>query len=198
MKEALIIDCCIRGELSRTKKVLEAFLKALSPEYHVTCLDLSEEKPGYHSKDSLAERDRMIAEKDFENPRFSYARQFAAADLVVIAAPFWDLSFPALLKMYIEQICVDGITFTSSESGLVGLCKAEKMIFITTRGGYYNQGSGQEDMEMGSRYLNALHTFFGIRDYHVIAANGIDIAGSDTEGIVKAASNEAAALASSL
>ena len=39
----------------------------------------------------------------------SYAKQFAGADTIVIAAPFWDLSFPAILKTYIENIYVTGI-----------------------------------------------------------------------------------------
>ena len=33
-----------------------------------------------------------------------YAKQFADADVIVIAAPMWDLSFPALLKLYIENV----------------------------------------------------------------------------------------------
>lgn len=45
---------------------------------------------------------------------FKYAHEFANADLIVIAAPFWDLSIPALLKVYIENIAVDGITFEYS------------------------------------------------------------------------------------
>ncbi len=198
MKKALIVDCCIRGEASRTKRILEAFLKALPGEYEVTRLVLSEEDITYLSPSSLSDRDKLIAKREFGHSRFSYARQFADADLIVMAAPFWDLSFPALLKIYIEQVSVDGITFHTTESGLEGLCRAEKLIFITTRGGSYGIGSGLEDMEMGSRYLKALHVFFGIGDYHLIAANGLDIVGADTEAIVNAASAEAASLAGSL
>ena len=40
---------------------------------------------------------------------FDLAKQFAEADEVIIAAPFWDLSFPAALKQYFEQINVLGI-----------------------------------------------------------------------------------------
>lgn len=198
MKKALIVDCCIRGEASRTKRILEAFLDALPEKYEIKRLVLSEEGISYLSPSSLADRDALIAKKSFDHPRFSYAREFAEADLIVMAAPFWDLSFPALLKIYIEQVSVDGITFHATESGLQGLCKAEKLIFITTRGGSYGLGSGLEDMEMGSRYLKALHIFFGIGDYHLIAANGLDIVGADTEAIVNAASGEAASLAGSL
>ena len=33
---------------------------------------------------------------------FDLAGQFAGADTIVIAAPFWDLSFPAALKQYMQ------------------------------------------------------------------------------------------------
>ena len=33
---------------------------------------------------------------------------------IVVAAPFWDLSVPAVLKVYIENISADGVTFASA------------------------------------------------------------------------------------
>ena len=125
------------------------------------------------------------------HPRFRYAHQFAQADRIVIAAPFWDLSFPALLKVYIEQVSVDGITFGSTESGLQGLCRASQLVFLTTRGGFYTGDA----MEMGSRYLDALHTFFGIGAYTCIAADGMDVAGFDAAASLAAAIDRAKALA---
>ena len=112
----------------------------------------------------------------------------------MIAAPFWDQSFPALLKVYIEQVSVDGITFGSTEEGLKGLCRASHMIFLTTRGGFYTGDA----MEMGSRYLEALHTFFGIGAYTCIAADGMNVAGFDAEASLRRAMQEAAQLAASL
>ena len=40
---------------------------------------------------------------------FRYARQFAEAEEIVIAAPFWDLSFHAKLKIYLGQITISGL-----------------------------------------------------------------------------------------
>ena len=37
--------------------------------------------------------------------------------VIVIAAPYWDLSFPAVLKTYLEQINVLGVTFDYSDDG---------------------------------------------------------------------------------
>lgn len=81
------------------------------------------------------------------------------ADAIVLAAPLWDLSFPALLKVYIENVSVEGITFGCGAAGCYGICRAQRMAFLTTRGSVY-EGS---HLEMGSRYLQAMAEFFGIR-----------------------------------
>ena len=54
------------------------------------------------------QRERLLETGELTHPRFRYAHQFKNADRIVIAAPFWDLSFPALLKVYIENVSVQG------------------------------------------------------------------------------------------
>jgi len=49
---------------------------------------------GFGSRALEAILDALIAAGSFDDPMFALARQFAAADEVVIAAPLWDLSFP--------------------------------------------------------------------------------------------------------
>ena len=191
MKNVLFVDCCIRREASNTKKLAEAFLAALPSDCAVTRLDLMAEDISYFKDSYFDQREALLAENRRDHPRFRYAHQFAQADLIVIAAPFWDLSFPALLKVYIEQVSVDGITFGSTEDGLKGLCRAAHLVFLTTRGGFYTGDA----MEMGSRYLDALHTFFGIGAYTCIAADGMDVAGFDAAASLAAAIDRAKALA---
>ena len=107
--------------------------------------------------------------------RLDYAHQFARADVIVIAAPFWDLGFPALLKTYIENISVDGITFYADIEGCHGMSQGRQLIFVTTRGGYYEN----TPLEMGSLYMEALSVFFGIDEYKCLYAEGLDIEGND-------------------
>ena len=191
MKNVLWVDCCIRGEQSRTLRLSRAFLSALPEDCRVTQLDLMQLQPRYFSGSYFDERQALLERGELRNARFDLARQFAAADAIVISAPFWDLSFPALLKVYIEQVSLDGITFGSTEAGLVGLCRAERMVYLTTRGGFYTGDA----MEMGSRYMQALSRFFGIDRYDCVAADGMDVAGFDGEGALRAAMDKAAALA---
>lgn len=194
MKNVLFVDCCIRRDESRTRRLAEAFLAALPETCCVRRLELMEQALPYFSDSYFQQRQSLLAAGERDHPRFRYAHEFAAADCIVIAAPFWDLSFPALLKVYIEQVSVDGITFGSTETGLAGLCRASHLIFLTTRGGFYTDS----EQEMGSRYLDALHTFFGIGSYRCIAADGMDVAGYDAEGSLRRAMHEAAELAATL
>ena len=194
MRKLLLIDCCIRKEESRTRRLMEAFLGAVPEDCEVERLVLTEENLAPLTGDFFAQRQRLLEDHDYSHPRFRYAKQFAQADLVVIAAPFWDLAFPALLKIYIEQVSLDGITFGANETGLVGLCRGTDMVFLTARGGFYTGDA----LEMGSRYLDALHTFFGIGRYHCIAADGMDVAGFDGEASLRAACEEAKTLAAGL
>ena len=101
MKQVLFVNCCIRRELSRTKELADAALAALGTrdDIAVTELCLMDEPLQYFSEGFFAQRERLLAAKELDHPRFRYAHQFAEADAIVIAAPFWDLAFPALLKV---------------------------------------------------------------------------------------------------
>lgn len=194
MKKVLAVDCCIRGSKSNTKRILDAFLDGLGENCAVEYLKLDEENLSAMTGAFFEQRQRLLAEGKLDHPRFRYAHQFAGADEIVIAAPFWDLSFPALLKVYIEQLCVDGITFKSGHGGLRGECRAKDMVFITSRGGIFENSP----LEMGSRYMEAMHTFFGIDNYFCIAADGVDMSMVDTETAISKAMAEAKELASNI
>ncbi len=126
---------------------------------------------------------------------FELARQFSKADRVVIAAPYWENSFPAILKAYIENISVAGITFKYTEKGSEGMCAAKKMIFITSRGGI---ATGDFSfLEQGGAYLKSLCGLYGIKDFEMIAAEGLDILGIDVEGKMSEAMEKAKTAAKS-
>ena len=173
MTRALYIDCCIRGEQSRTKKLAGAFLAAYGAREDVSLerLTLMDEPLIPFSNGFFWQREQLLERGELDHPRFRYAHQFQQAERVIIAAPFWDLSFPALLKVYIENLCVQGITFDCNEqNGCFGVCRAEKMLFLTTRGGAM-EGS---PMDNGTKYLSDMAKFFGIPKFSHIAADALD------------------------
>ena len=193
MKKVLFIDCCIRREGSRSKQLADHFIAELQKtgKYEVETLCLMDENLSYFSEGFFLQRERLLAEGKLDHPRFRYAHQFAAADKIVIAAPFWDLSFPALLKVYIENLCVDSITFHTDEHGLHGLCKADHMVFLTARGAIYTDSP----MEQGSAYLQQMAGFFGIEKYDCVAAEGLDIGVWPVEELMEKAKEKATEVA---
>ncbi|MCI8651904.1 MAG: flavodoxin [Oscillospiraceae bacterium] len=195
MKELLFVDCCVRGEESRTKKLAQAFLNAVDQtKYHVTVINPEAEGMQPLTGAFFAQREKLLAQGALDHPRFRYAHQLAQADVVVFAAPFWDLSFPAILKVYIENVSVDGITFGCNAQGLYGACRGSRMVFLTTRGGYYSNSP----LEQGSRYLEAIKDFFGFQSYSCIAAEGMDAEGSNPSVLLADACGRARGLAASL
>ncbi len=193
MKTILIVDCCIRKDASRTRKILHAFLSGLSG-YAVETVDLCAMPLRPLCGSFFEERQLLLQKRALSHPRFQLAHQFAKADRIVMAAPFYDLSFPALLKIYIENISVDGITFQTDTHGLSGLCQAKELIFITTRGGIYHD---HED-EQATPYLKALCRFFNIPQFCMFDADGMDIIGYDHESALHKASCQAFAYAQKL
>ena len=144
----LLVNACVRKE-SRTRKLAEAFLS--EKDRPVTELCLNELVFPSANEAFLAKRDGLILAGHYDDPLFDLARQFASADEIVIAAPYWDLSFPAVLKQYFEQINVIGITFRYTPEGIPeGLCRARLLTYITTAGGTVVPG------EYGFGYVKAL------------------------------------------
>ena len=91
----LFINACVR-ETSRTKELADCLLSKSGRPYEEVRLDTIEFP--FVNESFLEKRDRLIQDQDFNNPLFDLARQFAAAEDIIIAAPYWDLSFPAALK----------------------------------------------------------------------------------------------------
>ena len=173
----LFINACVRKE-SRTKELADYVLSKREEPYEEVLLSAIDFP--LVDEDFLNRRDRLIAHRAFDDPLFDLARQFAKADEIVIAAPFWDLSFPAALKQYLEQVNVVGITFSYTSEGVpVGLCKAKSLTYITTAGGDYFPE------EYGAGYVRALaQNFYGIPEFNLIKATGLDIDGADIESII--------------
>ena len=178
----LFINGCVR-ENSRTLELARAVLEKISGD--VEEIRLYPDGPEGLDAEKLCMRDELLANKNYDHPIFRFARQFAAADTVVMAAPYWDLAFPVKVRAYLEEITVSGITFKYGENGIPqGLCNAEKLIYVTTAGGPIFQNFGFE-------YVKSLaKNFYGIQDVRLVKAEGLDIWGADTAAIMRKAKSE--------
>ena len=172
----LYVNSCVREE-SRTDRIARAVLEKMGGDCEE--LYLPEENLEPLSAEKLEKRTVLIEKADYSDSMFRYAKQFASADKIVISAPYWDLSFPALLKLYIENIYVTGIVSEYGNDGRPkGMCRAEQLIYVTTAGGPY-----VEDYSFG--YMKTLaEKFFGIKNTKLIKAEMLDVVGSDAEQII--------------
>ena len=198
MSELLFVNACVRGARSRTLALARCFLTAYEknhPEVRVAERNLMEERLEPQYPEVLAQRDALWAAGRLEEPMFAPARQFAGAQRIVVAAPFWDLSYPAILKIYLERISVTNLTFGYDDQGrMVGLCRAEKLLLITTRGGDFSLPETAW-METGARHLKALCAMYGIPDFQLLCAEGLDDIRNDKEALLARAMVGAEALA---
>ena len=146
---------------SRTDRLARALLKKLG-EYEE--LRLYDEPIRAMDPQRLPHREELLDRGELDGEIFRYSHQFAAADRIVIAAPYWDLSFP---------------TRYGADGRPEGMCRAEELIYVTTSGGPF-------DGRFGYGYVKALaEDYFGIPATRLLLAEGLDIQGNDPEAILQ-------------
>lgn len=180
MENILFISACVRP-YSRTHELAKYVVDKL--DGHVEKLHLYDEDIPPLDFASMQQRDDAVHGGNLSAPVLRYAQQFAQADTIVIAAPYWDLLFPAVVRTYLEAITITGVTFRYTPEGFpAGLCRAKKLIYITTAGGPIGE------YNLGFDYVKALaNLYFGIQDVICFSAEGLDIVGADVDALMNAA-----------
>lgn len=166
MKKLFYVDACLR-EGSNTKKIADAIFDELSDKYEMETVRLSDCSFPIVNNDILNDRANGIVPEEY----VEMAKKLAAADRLVIAAPFWDMSFPSALKVFFENMSLFNVTFTSDDKECFGLCKAEKVLYITTRGMNISTG---DDLEQATPYIKALSKLWGLGELYVVSAQNMD------------------------
>lgn len=184
----LFVNACMR-EGSRTERLARAWLDRYDGE--VTEIDLDELDVCPLNRERLACYNAGVATHDFSDELFAPAKQFAEADEILVAAPFWNFSLPAKLHDYLEIACTQGISFDVDESGTyMSLVKARKLTYVTTAGGYI--APEEDDHAFG--YIRTLsRQFWHMPELVCVKAEGLDIDGSDVDALLEAALAEALA-----
>ena len=194
----LFVDCCIsqRGEESRTRKLAMAYLEAYMnrhPEAEMEIVSPEELLAlAPFDVEMLNEREALAQSGQFDDRIFDLARQFAEADAVVVAAPYWDMSYPAALKTYIEHISAVGLTYHYEMDGVHGDCKAEHLVYLTSGGDFEHEDS------IGVLHWRQLCGLFGIERFEYVFAGGLDIDPAKTPALLEAACEVARKLAEEL
>ena len=167
----LHIDSSPRAERSHSRQLTRAFvqeLKADRPNATIVYHDLGHDPvplvneawiaaaysdPATHTpelRDAIALSNRLVDE-------------LLAADILVIGAPMYNLSIPAVLKAYIDQIVRAGRTFDPAT--YQGLATGKKLFVLAARGGGgYGPGEPMEAMNFQEPYLKTIFGMMGITD----------------------------------
>jgi len=179
MDKILLINACIRPE-SRTLILAKRLLSKLPGD--VEEVNLQREAIPALNEASLKYRQDLLAAGKFEDPMLRYARQFKEADILVIAAPYYDLSFPSSLKNYLEAVACVGLTFYYDENEIAQTrTRARKLYYVST-------GGGELKKQFGFEYVKALvGEFYHIFDVQGFFAEKLELLGSEPEVIMEKA-----------
>ena len=181
MPKLLFLNACIDRERSRTLRIARAAVSLLEDRgYETEEIVLEDEYVLPMTTEILGKRNTLLKEGRYDDPLFSNARTFRDADRVIIAAPFWDFGFPSVLKTYLESVSCPGITYRYTPEGeLIGLCRAERITYITTRGGFVS-----DEKDLGFATIGELGNYFGIPEVYCISANAMDIPTTDVDATI--------------
>jgi FMN-dependent NADH-azoreductase len=114
--------------------------------------------------------------------------QFRAADIYVLAAPMWSLSFPAPVKEYIDCVLQSGKTIAFEDNKPYGLLNDRRRLFI------YVQSSGahipwllRPALCKGLNYVHDIMKFAGIARFEELLVDGTGVSEQErSEAVGKA------------
>lgn len=167
MKKLVYIDACIRDEDSRTKKIATPLIDELRKKYDITTFVINDLKLDVVQKKLIKKR----LKGDIPDYVIKWAEAIRDADRVVISAPFWDMSIPSSLKVFIELCSIFNVTFKSDNKTCFGNCKSQKLLYITTRG---MNICTRDKLDQGTSYLEALSYLWGLGKVIVVSSQNMD------------------------
>ncbi len=146
-------------------------------------------------------RNCMIKEEDFSKLNekqqgevhkiVKLVDQFKEADLYVIAAPMWSLSFPAPLKEYIDCIVMDGKTINISENKMEGLLndKPRAMVYIQSSGAPI-PWMLRSIFNKGLDYVRDIMKYIGIKKFEELLVDGTGFTEEERREAIEEANKE--------
>lgn len=119
--------------------------------------------------------------------------RFRDADIYVLAAPMWSLSFPAPVKEYIDCVVQSGKTIAFENNKPYGLLGDKHRFFI------YVQSSGAKipwiirpALNKGLNYIHDIVSFIGIDNFEELLADGTGTTEEERQEAIQRATGEIA------
>lgn len=199
----LYIDASPRGRRSHSRRVGQRFLSAWTtahPDARVISRDIGNEPPPFVTEAWVegayapAEQ-QSVAAREAIAVSNTYVDELLTADEIVIATPIYNLSVPAVLKAWIDQVVRAGRTFGLNAGGYVGLAGDKRVIVIVASGGDSRPGTPAAAYNFIEPYLRGILGFIGISRVEFVYAHSLSQPEEQRETIIDQAASEAARLA---
>ena len=182
MEKILFINSCYNYEKSRTihlaKKLFERF--DIDSRFDFEEIKLKDLHLLPLSEERLKLRFDLTNKNLFDMDMLNYSKKILSADIVVIAAPFYDYSYPSILKLFIENVSMPNLMYTYSKDGYEGYARGRKFIYITTRGAIL-----PDSEDFGYLNLDRMFKLFGFKESQIISFGGTDLCDNEYEQIDK-------------
>lgn len=205
MKKLLYIIANSKAEeqsSSRTvsRRLVNAILRKI-PDVELEELNLYEEHVPqlkgcyFESRSAIVsseDRNKLTSEEQKEVAKVEHlCDQFKAADIYVLAAPMWSLSFPAPVKEYLDCIIQAGKTISFEDNKPHGLMDDKQRIFI------YVQSSGtnipwilKPALSKGLNYVHEIMKFIGINTFDELLVDGTGTTEEERQNAIKTATDK--------
>ncbi len=177
----LHIDASPRGERSKSRELGREFLarwRVVHSEANVITRDIGREPPPFVTE-AWVEGAFAPPEAQSVDARRAiaisntYVDELLAADDIVITTPIYNLSLPAALKAWIDQIVRIGRTFAKTEAGFEGLAKGKRVFVVVSSGSDFRPNTPGGAYNFLEPYLRAVLGFVGITDVRFIYAHSL-------------------------
>jgi len=200
MKKLLYIIANSKAEeqsSSRTvsRKLVNAILEKV-PDVELEELNLYEEHIPqlkgcyFESRSAIVSseaRNKLSVEEQKEVAQIEHlCDQFKEADIYVLAAPMWSLSFPAPVKEYLDCIIQTGKTIAFENNKPHGLMNDKQRIFV------YVQSSGanipwllKPSLSKGLNYVHEIIKFIGINTFDELLVDGTGVTEEERQNAIK-------------
>jgi FMN-dependent NADH-azoreductase len=177
----LHLDASPRAARSYSRKLGRDFLaawRAAHPAGQVVVRDIGREPPPFVTEawieGAFSPPDQQTAgAREAIAVSNRYVDELLAADQLVITTPVYNLSLPAALKAWIDQVVRAGRTFTKSASGFEGLAKGKRALVIVASGSDFRPASPGGAYNFLEPYLRAVLGFMGIADVQFVYAHSL-------------------------
>ena len=202
MSDLLHLEVSPLGDRSISRSISKEFLAAFTakhPGADIITRDLDVETIPHLDGETInagytPESDRSPSAQAKHNFRMSLVEEVNNAKNILISTPMWNFTVPSVLKAWIDQIIVPGVTKVSGP-----------VTIIISQGGSYAEGAPRAGWDWQTGYLKQVFTSLGATDVEIILsefglagvvpamANFVDQKSASIAAAKKAAQTRAAA-----